>query len=97
MENKLFKTEKDREDAIFKMQELEVSEGWMLLSSILKENIVALEEALLDPESKASKSELEMLKWRRRYMERLVESPSTLIEQLRNSEGDIMELDPYDK
>lgn len=95
--NILFKTKKDIEEAIFKLRELEVNEGWRLVCDILRENIKVLEGEILDPEKKVNNTELNLLKWKRRYQELLIDTPSRLIGQLENPEGEMKELDPYDK
>ena len=96
MENKLFQTPGEIEASISSLKTLLSNPGWQLLVDIFKENMATLSSQALDPQSELSEEELRLLRWRRRYMEILIETPEKMIRKLSGDEPEEVDLDPYD-
>lgn len=92
-----FHNKEEIEEAVMKLRELEVNEGWLLVKQIIQGDIDDLETELHDPMNKVPERELKLLKWRRYYLELLKDVPTNMMNQLSTSQPGTNDLDPYEK
>jgi hypothetical protein len=103
-QSKLFQTEKSREEAKMQLKSLQVHPGWKLIKDVLKENIDALAEVILNPEEQNLDEEkekdrkyLKNLKDKRLLQQALLDLPGDLLKKLDDSpSGNNIEFDPFE-
>ena len=100
----IIKSEEQANSLIEHLDNLQKSHGWMLLRQVLHENIALMERAIItkrwdvtDSEYRVlEESELDEMRFKRNYLEELIDKPQKLISQYKTHMGiEIPTYDPY--
>lgn len=94
---KIFPTEKSRNEAVENFTRLKDNQDWVfLVDKIIKTDIEDLSQRLLDPKENWKPGEQKHWKRIRAYWIILSQLPEKLVEALKENEPDVfLELDPY--
>lgn len=100
MEDTLFNTEIKQRIGVENMQSLRSHPGWILLTKMLKANLVVINQQILDGCDTEQKAELDRLRDRRKLYKEVLSIPEKVISDYGGEkvedDTDVSDYDPYD-
>lgn len=95
--DKILDTKQKQINAVKNLNSLTGHPGWLVIRQILSADVEDLEKAIFTAVSRRDHEEAEDLERRRFYQEALLDLPEKLSVLIQSHQGQLDDLDPYDK
>jgi len=91
----LFKTEKDKQNAVTLFEDLQHNPAWKLLVEVLNANIEFLREQIVNGTEDETKEDIDRLRDKLKAYEEARDTPEIMIIRLQSIESKSPDFDPY--